>query len=238
MSGTFEAAKDLIELSAVSLLPYGENPPAPMPWVLSRGKLAMVCCSKIPPWHRSQSWSRLSSNSADSHLPAAQKEISAMAAGWREEALERERCSLAPPRDWHQEELRRLSPEDSCRWSHPGPGPRDTGTAPTQPGATRSPAGADYWHCHGLHDRRRRCPAPTSATIATRTGLQTAGTLRGTGNPNGASRSLTLLDPLGLSGAPRGPVQGKLLSAAVPVPALTPDGAGGYSIQASSIPPA
>ncbi|EMP41627.1 hypothetical protein UY3_01147 [Chelonia mydas] len=40
------------------------------------------------------------------------------------------------------------------------------------------------------------------------------------------------------SGAPRGPVQGKLLSAALPVPAPMPDGAGGYSIQAFSIPPA
>ncbi|EMP36315.1 hypothetical protein UY3_06530 [Chelonia mydas] len=34
--GTFEAAKDLTELSATSPLPYRENPPAPMPRVPSR----------------------------------------------------------------------------------------------------------------------------------------------------------------------------------------------------------
>ncbi|EMP42616.1 hypothetical protein UY3_00081 [Chelonia mydas] len=36
MPGTFEAAKDLNDLSAASPLPYGENPPTPMPQVLSR----------------------------------------------------------------------------------------------------------------------------------------------------------------------------------------------------------
>ncbi|EMP33419.1 Ras-related protein Rab-12, partial [Chelonia mydas] len=55
--------------------------------------------------------------------------------------------------------------------------------------------------------------------------------------PMGAARSLALLDSLGLSTLPRSPVQGELRGAAVPVPAPMPDGAGSYSIQASSIPP-
>ncbi|XP_077681477.1 complement factor H-like [Eretmochelys imbricata] len=59
----------------------------------------------------------------------------------------------------------------------------------------------------------------------------------GLATPMGAASPLALLDLLGLSGAPRGPVQGKLLGAAVPVPTPMPDGDRGYSIQASSIPP-
>ncbi|EMP24451.1 Baculoviral IAP repeat-containing protein 6, partial [Chelonia mydas] len=115
--GTFEAAKDLIELLAAGPLPYGENPLAPMLWVPSRAKLATVCNSRTPSWHRSRSWSWSSSDSADSHLPAAQKEVATPAVGRCEEALERARRSPAPPRDQHWEELRRPSPEDSRRWS-------------------------------------------------------------------------------------------------------------------------
>ncbi|EMP41842.1 hypothetical protein UY3_00877 [Chelonia mydas] len=115
--GTSEAAKDLIELSAARLLPYGKNPPAPMPRGLSRGKPAMVCRLRTPSQHRSWSWFRSSSDSADSQLPAAQKEVAAPAVGRREEALERAHRSPAPPRDHHQEGLRRPSPEDSRRWS-------------------------------------------------------------------------------------------------------------------------
>ncbi|EMP38023.1 Decaprenyl-diphosphate synthase subunit 2 [Chelonia mydas] len=113
MPGTFEAAKDLIELSAVSPLPYGENPPAPMPWVPLRGKPAVVCCSRTPSRH----WSQSSSDSADSQLPVAQKEVVAPVVGRREEAPERARHSLAPPRDQHREELRWPSPEKSRRLS-------------------------------------------------------------------------------------------------------------------------
>ncbi|EMP40680.1 TBC1 domain family member 22A [Chelonia mydas] len=87
---------NLIELSAVSPLLNGENPPAPIPRVSSRGKLAMVCRSKTPSRHCSWSWSRSSSDAADSHLPAAQKEVAAKAAGQREEAPERARRSSAP----------------------------------------------------------------------------------------------------------------------------------------------
>ncbi|EMP36580.1 28S ribosomal protein S5 [Chelonia mydas] len=115
--GTFEAAKDLIELLAASPLPYGENSPAPMFQVPSRGKPAMVCRSRTPSRHRSWSWSQSSSDSTDSLSPAAQKEVAAPAAGQREEAPERVRRSPAPPRDRHREELRWSSPEDSRRQS-------------------------------------------------------------------------------------------------------------------------
>ncbi|EMP42598.1 Protein QN1 like protein [Chelonia mydas] len=115
MPGTFEAAKDLIELSATSLLPYRENPLAPMPRVPSRGKSAMVCCSRTLSWHRSQSWSWLSSTSADSQLPAAQKEVTVLGVGRCEEVTEGAQHSPAPLSDQHWEELRLPSLEDSRR---------------------------------------------------------------------------------------------------------------------------
>ncbi|EMP42176.1 hypothetical protein UY3_00563 [Chelonia mydas] len=111
--GTFETTKDLIELAAVSPLPYGDNPPAPMPRAPSRGKPAMVCCSKTPSQHHSQSWSLSSSDSADSHLPAAQKEVAAPAAGQLEEApgrAHRPETGTGRSRDGP-------APEVSRRWS-------------------------------------------------------------------------------------------------------------------------
>ncbi|EMP33925.1 Inversin [Chelonia mydas] len=117
MPGTFESAKDLIKLSAASPHPHRENPPAPMPWVPSRGKPAMVCRPRTPSWHRSWSWSQSSSDSADSQLPAAWKEVVAPGVGRHEEAPERAHRSPAPPRDWHREELRLPLSEDSRRQS-------------------------------------------------------------------------------------------------------------------------
>ncbi|EMP36529.1 hypothetical protein UY3_06294 [Chelonia mydas] len=201
--GTFEAAKDLIELSAASPLPYGET---------SRGKPAMVCPSKTLSRHRSWSWSRLSSDSADSHLPVAQKEIAAPAVGRCEEAPGRAHRSLAPTRDRHWEELRQPSPEVSRRWS------RSRGSGPAQPGAAHSPAGANGWHRRGLRDWHRCSLAPAPAAIATCTGARTAGTLRGAGNLNGGRRAIGPSGPPGPIRSTKEPRPGQVTRCSGPGP--------------------
>ncbi|XP_065409265.1 serine/arginine repetitive matrix protein 2-like [Chrysemys picta bellii] len=66
---TFEAAKDLIELSTEGPLQTKDNP-LRLP---SRGKPAMVHLSRSPSQHHSQRRSRSSSASVDSRLPSAQR---------------------------------------------------------------------------------------------------------------------------------------------------------------------
>ncbi|EMP28182.1 hypothetical protein UY3_14727 [Chelonia mydas] len=94
----------------------------------------------------------------------------------------------------------------------PGPSPGDTGTtpAPAQPGAARSPAGTDRWHRHGLRDRHCCNPAPTLAAVATHIGPRTAGTLRWAGNSNGGRQAIGPSGPPGPIRSTKGPHPGQV----------------------------
>ncbi|EMP37012.1 Sickle tail protein like protein [Chelonia mydas] len=185
------------------------------------GKPAMVCRSKTPSRHRSWSWSRSSPDSADSHLPAAQKEVAAPAAGRHEEALGRAHCFLAPPRDRHREELRQPSPEVYHRQSRSRECWHRSWSQGFQYHSQSCSARSCSFSC-----RRRllalpwpsRSVSPAPAAIATRTGAQAAGTLRGAGNLNGGCQAIGPSGPPGPIRSAKGPCPGEVTRCSTPGP--------------------